>query len=482
MKKLFAPIINRVEYIIILLLIGGVVYLGYIFGGLTKPAIGPDDPNYYANSLFDQSYVHRIEVTIQEEKLSEMLAAPKEKEKFLADVAIDGEKVNEVAFSIRGNASLTAVADDPETERYSYKINFQKYHDTQSFRGLDKLILNNLFADQSYMKDFLALELMREIGVAAPLTAFTEFYINGELKGLYLAVEDVDDSFLRRNSFEAGAVLYKPESTALDHYKLIRMRESLPSGKELKIITDVKDPDFDAEGSDLTYKTDNPADYPAIFNNAVSKISNKDKNYLIESIKALSPVALDDPADYWDIDLLARYFAANSFMISTDSYTGETAHNYYLLAKEDGNILLPWDYNLAFQGLWLDPEVVIDENYINWPIDALLSNSSSYSRPLWELIVNNPEYLEKYHNALQELIDQYILNGKCHNLIDKTADLIRPYVYSDTTRFYTIDEFETGVTALRDFVFVRTDSVQKQLWGLLPTSFKKSKTSSNKTK
>jgi len=482
MKKFFAAILNHSEYIIILVLIGGAIYLGLSFGGFVEPTSEHKDPKYYANSLFDQSYVHKIEIEITEERLSELLASPGEKTKFPANVIIDGEKVSEVAFSTRGNISLYSIAEEGNSTRYSFKINFQKFNNSQEFHGLDKLILNNLYADSSYMRDFLAFELMRAAGVAAPLSTFTEVYINGELKGLYLAVEDVDDSFLDRNSFSKDAALYKPEATAHDHYVIYKMQEQLPRGRELKLVVDSGDSEFDFEGSDLVYKGNDYSDYKAIFNNVVSKISNKDKEYVLASLKSLAPTELEDPIDYWDIDALVKYLAVNSFVISTDSYTGETAHNYYLLTSKGKNTLLPWDYNLAFQGLWLNPEVVVDENYINWPIDALLSSSDTISRPLWDLIVENPEYLKKYHNELQNLIDNYILNGECHKKIDEIVDLIRPYVYSDPTRFYTIDEFESGVVALREFMFVRTDSVQKQLWGLLPTSFKKTKTSSKKTK
>ena len=482
MKKFFAAILNHSEYIIILVLIGGAIYLGLSFGGFVESSSEHKDPKYYANSLFDQSYVHKIEIEITEERLNELLASPGEKTKFPADIIIDGEKVSEIAFSTRGNYSLYTMIEEGSSTRYSFKVNFQKFNNSQRYHGLDKLVLNNLYSDSSYLHDYLAFELMRAMNIPAPLTSFAELYINGELKGLYLAVEDVDDSFMERNKFARDAILYKPEPIAFDRYVVYKMQEQAPEGEDLGLVISGTSPDFDFGGADLKYVGDDYSKYAAILNNAVSKISEKDKEYVVKSIKAISPATIEDPEDYWDIDALARYFAVNNFIISTDSYTGDTSHNYYLLADGGKNTLLPWDYNLAFQGLWLDPEVVIDENYINWPIDALLSSYETISRPLWDMMTENPEFLEKYHKAMQNLIDSYILNGECHKKIDEIVDLIRPYVYSDPTRFYTIDEFESGVVALREFMFVRTDSVQKQLWGLLPTSFKKTKTNSKKTK
>ena len=70
---------------------------------------------------------------------------------------IDGEKINDVSFATKGNTSLTSVASDKDSDRYSFKVNFGKYVDGQTYYGLDKLNLNNIYADATYMKDYLHL-------------------------------------------------------------------------------------------------------------------------------------------------------------------------------------------------------------------------------------------------------------------------------------------------------------------------------------
>ena len=468
MRKVFSFIVDHAEYIFIAILIGIALFLGLSQGGFAESNLTPDNPNHYANKIFDQSYVHKVEVEIDEEKYNELLSAPTDKSKYLANVIIDGERINDIAFSTRGNASLFTLAEDESTDRYSYKINFQKFHDAQRYHGLDKLILNNLYADSSYLRDYLAFEIMRESGVSAPLTSFTELYINGELRGLYLAIEDVDKSFLARNAFPSESVLYKPEATALDKYALKKIYESIPEGEELQIVLSADDPEFNCEGSDLVYIGDDIISYPAVFNNAVSKVSSADKEYFIKSIKSLSPVSLDDPTEYWDIDALVQYFATNNFLVGWDSYTGSTAHNYYLLVAPGKNTLLPWDYNLALMSTRFIDDFWVDED---WPIDELMVRKESDTRPVWKLIIDNPDNYEKYHEALQRLLDSYILNGKYRETINRITDLIRPYVYSDPTRFHSVEEFETDINNIRSFILLRADSVQKQLWGIERSTF-----------
>lgn len=467
-KRFFAFIYDHLEYIFVAVLFVGIFYLAFAQGSYADPAINRE--TLYAQKVFDQSYVHQIEITIASENLSDLRENPTEKTKYLADITIDGETFHDVAFSTRGNASLFMLADDPNSDRYSYKINFGKFSDHNSYYGLDKLILNNSNSDASYMKDFLAFEVMRAANVATPLTSYTELFINGEHQGLYLAIEDVDQSFLRRNGFPQDSALYKPEALAIDHAKLNRLRDQLPEGKEIDVITDTADPDFDYGGADLVYRGDDPTMYSAIFDNAISKVSAKDRDYLITSLRSLEPAEFLNPDDFWDIDALASYFAANNLLSNFDTYTGTPAHNYYLLTSAQQNTLLPWDYNLAFAGVQIAPETVYDKNLINWPIDSPIVFNDPDSRPVWRLIAVSSENLEKYHGAMQRLLDNYLLNGECVKKITTTAELIRPHVYSDPTRFFTTDEFEDGVESLRRYTSARADSAQKQLWGLLPRS------------
>lgn len=471
MKRLFNFFRDHIiEYLFMLILIGGVFYLAIFQGSYARPLPRLKDGDYYANLIFDQSRVHKIEIEIASDRLESLLESPGSRTKYPVDVIIDGEKFANVAFSTRGNASLNALVQNDDTDRYSYKINFKKFNSSMRYHGLDKLVLNNLNSDPSYLRDYVAYEMMRANGVYAPLTSFTELYINGELKGLYQAVEDVDESFLARNSFPKNTVLYKPEALAIDYNYLHKLRESLPEGETIDLETDSLNPNFDYGGSDLVYISDDPADYPAIFSNAITKTSPRDKLRLIEGLKSLSDVSLENPEKYWDINAIANYFAVSNFVISTDSYIGSTAHNYYLVSVEGKNAFIPWDYNLAFQGLWFDERLQVNTDIVNWSIDEPLSEEAIASRPAWQLIAKNPDYQEKYRNAVQNLIDSYILNGDARKKIDDTVELIRPYVEADPTRFVSIEEFNEGVEIMRDFLLLRTDAVQRQLWGLPPNS------------
>ncbi len=445
-----------VEYLFIAILFASVFFIAFSQGSYANPN---ENPNIrYAEKVFDQSYVHKIEIEISEDKLDDLRDEPKEKLKYLANIIIDGERFDEVAISTRGNASLFGAAEDVDNDRYSYKINFQKYGQP-GYYGLDKLLLNNLRSDPSCLKDYVVYDIARKMGIMSPLASFTTLYINGELQGLYGAVEELDDSFLARNKAEPGTVLYKPEAFVYDLYKRKQYAETLPEDKLNEFSEMLASPEIDYGGSDLVYHGDNAEAYTAIFDNAVSKISQKDKQHLIESIKALEPAEVMEPSNYWNIDSIAKYLALNSMVMNFDSYIGKTSHNYFILSSQKGNTLLPWDYDFAFEN---------NDTVINWPIDDLISIEKPEDRPIWNLIKTHDEYLEKYHNELQNLLDNYISNGDCIKKIDDTANLIREYVRNDPTTIHPFEDFESGVEDIKDFILARSDNVQKQLWGLSP--------------
>ncbi len=127
-----------------------------------------------------------------------------------ATVLIDGEAYKNIAIRAKGNTSLSSVRQYGN-DRYSFKIEFDHYDANGSYYGLDKLVLNNLIQDNTMMKDYLVYQMMLANGGAAPLCSFAYITVNGEDFGLYLALEAVEESFLRRNFGNGYGALYKPD-------------------------------------------------------------------------------------------------------------------------------------------------------------------------------------------------------------------------------------------------------------------------------
>ena len=212
-----------------------------IFMNGTSIGIAADDSVTmdYADKLFDDSYVHTIDIQIDD--WDSFIENATSEEYSAADVVIDGETIKNVGIRGKGNTSLSTVSQ-LGSERYSMKIEFDAYQSSTNYYGLDKLCLNNLIQDYTMMKDYLAYKLMYEFGADAPLVSYTYVTVNGEDWGLFLAVEAVEDSFLERNNGTSFGELYKPDTMS--------MGGGPGNGGDF----DMKDMDFDKMGIDNPFE------------------------------------------------------------------------------------------------------------------------------------------------------------------------------------------------------------------------------------
>ena len=134
----------------------------------------------YVSRLFDGSRVHRVD--IQVEDWEAFLASAPEEEYIPATVEIDGEAFRQVGLRAKGNNSLR-LTEEYGLSRYSLKLEFDHYTDG-SYHGLDKLSLDASFQDNSYLKTWLAFDIMEFLGVPTPLRSFVWVTVNGQPWGL----------------------------------------------------------------------------------------------------------------------------------------------------------------------------------------------------------------------------------------------------------------------------------------------------------
>lgn len=178
--------------------------------GLTAAASGATLG--YETRLFDTSVVHTIDIVMDD--WEGFIAGCEDEGYVLCDLVIDGEEQPGAAIRAKGNTSLSSVAAYGN-DRYSFKVEFDHYDSSLSYYGLDKLNLNNIIQDNTYMKDYLCYRLMAAAGAPAPLCSYVWITVNGEDWGLYLTVEAVEESFLLRNYGTDYGELYKPDSTEM---------------------------------------------------------------------------------------------------------------------------------------------------------------------------------------------------------------------------------------------------------------------------
>ena len=471
----------------------------------------------YTQKLFTTDKVHTIDIVANKDDWQNMLDNARSEEYITCDVVIDGEAYHNVAIRPKGNSSLRQVSSS-DSDRYSFKVEFDHYDKNTTYYGLDKLALNNLIQDKTCMKDYICLDMLRQAGAYAPLASYVWVTLNGEDWGLYLAVEGIEDGFAQRNFGSDYGSIYKPESMNMgggngknnfedfakqwknrkngegfNHQQTaeIKKSESIApeSQSELPIMNDKPENQSETENKTadnqnadrrmpnwsgfgkgmggntavrLQYSDDNIESYSNIFDNAVFDVSKADKERLIASLKQLGEQK--DLEQVLEIDEVMRYFAAHTFVLNNDSYTGMIVHNYYVHEHEGKLSMIGWDYNLAFGGMGGGDASAL----VNDAIDTPANNVENL--PMLSWIFSNEEYTKKYHEIYLSWIESYFNSGQFEETFDNTYSLIAPYVKKDPTAFCTYEEFEKAAPVLKKLCLLRAESVKGQLDGSIPST------------
>lgn len=389
-----------------------------------------------AGVFFDDSRVREIHLSIDfsdwYRTLLDSHAGNPEDPYFPASFSSNDITLSNIGIRFKGNSSFRV-----NSIKKSLKLHFAEFDEDLQFMGLKKLNLNNCYKDPTMLRAKLFLDFARQY-VPTIRAVHTRVYINSEFWGLYLAVEQIDKTFVQsRFGDDEDGNLYKAETSS-----------------EAKA--------DDGIGSDMTWMGSAPGAYHMAYQ---LKTNETDYDYtdLIEVVDILNNTAAQDlPAalePVFDVESALLSMALNILFVNLDSYCS-TAHNYYLYDRDDtGKILhLHWDTNEAF-GRFLR-NVAPGTNPLHLEPFWLPTASTSSSKPnnrgapvpefkarplmenLWALDTYQKTYLRALASMRREGFDADTMSQR----IIELADLIRPSVYEDKNKMYSNTDFEKNFT------------------------------------
>lgn len=483
----------------------------------------------YESTLFDTSEIMTVNIIMDEDQWQELLDNAISEKYYACDVEINGETISNVGIRTKGNTSLSSIANDPDTDRYSFKIKFDKYVDGQTCMGLDKLVLNNNFADATNRKEALVYDMFQYLGADASLYHYAKISVNGEYWGTYLALEAVEDSFKIRNYGVSDGKLYKPETMGMgkdqkedginsdmsdrnvdtdadtnadtnvdsntntfggeegdlakDNNPMDRPERPRGDFDQANMDEKFKDPQGDPGdfggfdnrngGADLNYTDDDTDSYSTIWDGADGKVTDSDKERVVNAIKNINEGT--DLTAYLDIDNILKYMAVHEFVVNLDSLSGNMAHNYYLYENDGQLNIIPWDYNLSFGGMMNggmggspgreSTESSEATSMINDPIDTPFDGTDFF-----DALLENEEYLAQYHGYLRQLAEEYVQGGRLQEVWERLDAQTDELIETDPTAFYTAAEYEEAKKTLWTVLQLRAESVLGQLDGTIPST------------
>ncbi len=360
-----------------------------------------------STDIFDPSIVHELYIEMSEDDWANTLDSPLSETYYPSTITFDGVTVNQVGVRTKGNSSLRAIAQT-DSIRYSFRIKLDKYLDNQTLLGMDEFVVNNMYADASYMREILTYQIMGELGLNVPQTAFVKLTINGEYMGLYLAVEAIDNAYLVRHFGNDDGNLYKADGNST-----------------LQV------------GTENTFSQKNGKD-----------TSKTDLTQLINALNTLNNANTDALEELFNVDSALMMLAANGVLANYDSYNGQFIHNYYLYSDDGYFTCLPWDLNMSIGSFG-------GASSTDFDIYEPVLNASVEDLPLIDKLLSIDKYKEMYLSYIQTLLG---LLEDFEERVDTLDQLIREEVLNDPTKLISFDDYLVAITYDPDYIIPESEN------------------------
>jgi len=417
----------------------------------------PADPVAF---MYNEEVVRTIELELTPERLAFLDGDPAAEIYVEGSVIIDGERYDGVGIRYKGSigsflgctsSSTWPPSGSKTCPKLSMKVKFNEFASGQRFYGVKRLQFHAMNWDPSMLVERMGYELFREMGVAAPRTAYIRLVINGVYIGIHLLVEQVDGQLIRSRFAEGGkGNLYKeawPITNSPDFYldSLRTNRDEDPSAEKM-----------------VAFYEDLEADAGA----AVSK--------------------------WLDIDYTMRYFAVDRAINNDDGVqkfycpNGVVElcrnHNFfwYEEVESDRHWLIPWDLdNVAFGapnvldilGDWRDenPSCDPERHPIYGPIlEAIGVDLPPALNPACDPMIHAlAEYSHLYREKQQELLSGPFSQAVVEQRVDAWADLLRDEVahayQTDPAVHLAPADWEVRVTGFKDSLAITRQALAEDI-------------------
>jgi spore coat protein H len=323
---------------------------------------------------------------------------------------------------------------DAECAKLSLKLKFDEYDSEGRFDGLKRLNLHASMGDASKLRELIAYQTFRDFGVDGPRAIPAVVIVNDKVRGLFIAVEEVDGRYTAAHHPDGpNGNLYKeiwPNERTSDQ----EFAAALETNEESMVVTDLR-----------------------AFAEAVSR-----------STSATLTAELEP---FVSVDSLLRYIAVDRALRNWDGimafYSPTSPHNFFWYhddSPEPRFHLIPWDLDNT---LWaFDPYMGPEQ----WVTAAPIPNFNAQPldcepRAVWEPMSTTrvtPPRCDRLLDVLaesrwsrlvaigHELSAGPLAPARLAELADAWAAVLEPLVAADPT--LDVSSWQEGVVAFRGLI------------------------------
>ncbi|MCF8239385.1 MAG: CotH kinase family protein [Saprospiraceae bacterium] len=365
-----------------------------------------------AQGFYDLSTIQTIEITFAESNWDQLLDAQKagDEEYIMAQsISINGTVLDSVGVKYKGNSTYNA-----NQVKNPFHIELDTYKD-QDYEGYTDIKLSNAAMDPSFLREVLSYQIIRQY-MAAPLSNFTNVYVNGQLIGLYSNSEAVSKKFVKKHFYSKDNAFIKcnppggagPQSNDLPNLVYL--------GQDSASYVDAYELKSDIGWSDLIDLCDTLANHTAA----------------IEQIL--------------DVDRAIWMLALDNVLVNLDSYIGAFAQNYYLYRDDSGRFNpVIWDLNESFGRF----SMTGSGNLINTTAKLQMShllNSNDPDFPLVQKLLSVPLYKRMFLAHVKTILLENFDNESYYTTGLALQNTIKDAVQADNNKFFSYTNFINNLT------------------------------------
>ena len=367
-----------------------------------------------SDDFFDPAVLQEVRILMNTKDLALLKANWFTNNKYVADMTWRNLRARNVSVRNRGAGSRNPT-------KLGLEIAFDRYTPNQNFLGLHSLVLRNIWQDQTFMHEMLAMAFFKRMGLPASRESYCKLYINNEFYGLYSVVENVDADYVKRyvDSTAAGYLFEY-------HWTFYWYDEYLGDPLEPYM------PIFEARTRDTEAATTLYTPIRDLFR----EVNGPDDGWY-DRVNALI-----------DLRAFTKYIAVETFLSEWDGYYGFWASNNFYLYRPAGSTqhqVLVWDRSESFNSF--DSSIFIrkDEN-------ALVRR-----------VLANPDLRTLFLDTLQDCANSAADGGWLENEVRRNAALIDATVQADTKKQFPYELFTAGIDFLVNFAQQRPNFVLQEV-------------------
>lgn len=339
---------------------------------------------------------------------------------------IDGDALRKLEKDVWSERYVPA-AMIAGNRRYAAKVRYRGGHTREYPKRSYEVIragktyhYNAEYDDPSMIRNALSFHFFRAIGVPAPRARHCLLTLNGKSLGVYLEIEGVKRPFFRRRGIPVRALFY-----AVNNLANFGLRDSDTHKKKASL----------------------DAGYTQMIGNV------RDRKRLTMFIRRLNrrgdPAAEAYLRKKVDIDNYLRWLAG---AVLTGNFDGfEQNYALYLHAVKRKYRMIPWDY----EGTW-------GRNCYGKACGSDLVSVRGYNR-LTDKLLSYRRVRRSYKRLLRRLLRKQFTLQELGPVIDRLYLQIRPHIQLDSSRKWSVREFDAEPQFIRRYIEERRELVLREL-------------------